>query len=192
MSFPVPEVKRFLIRYINLINSYVNKEVEHAEKHHIVPKCLGGNNKNENIIKLPPRAHFLAHYFLHKAYPKNYKLSLAFSMMIVCNPYQSRRFTSRMYELAKIQRSQALKGIPRPAHVKEKLRKPKINKENYKHPKSKEHKKNISNALKGKQHKIGICKYCKKESSIPNISRWHNEKCKYVPLVSQEHSHRIF
>lgn len=31
------------------------------EKHHIIPKSLGGTNKKDNLVKLTPKEHFLAH-----------------------------------------------------------------------------------------------------------------------------------
>lgn len=36
------------------------------ERHHIVPKCLGGSDELENIIKLSPEDHFFAHLLLAK------------------------------------------------------------------------------------------------------------------------------
>jgi len=174
-----PKVKRFLDRYLKLIEHFKLQKLEIFEKHHIIPKCMGGSNDLSNIIRLPPKAHFLAHYFLCKAYPDNRKLKHAFAMMIVNNPYQSRRFTGAMYEQAKKERSNALKGIPRPDWVKEKLRKPKPNKENYKNPKTKEHKSAISISLKGRIHKKDICKHCGLSASVFNISRWHNNNCKH-------------
>ena len=141
----------YLKRYKKLINHYVNSRVEgFVELHHIKPKCLGGTNDNKNIVPLPPKAHFIAHYLLWKAYPNEIKLSQAFGMMCVNNKSQHRRVSSRMYEQAKVARSSALKGVPRPEWVKEKLRVPKKNKENYKGSKSESHKKNMSKAQSGK------------------------------------------
>ena len=147
----------YLNRYEKLIEIYKTRIVEgYNEKHHILPKCLGGSDDPKNLVLLPSRAHFICHYLLYKAYPDNNKLALAFSMMSVNNPYQRR--SSRLYEKAKLVRSLALRNVPRPEWVKEKLRKPKLNKENYKKPKSEEHRKNISKALKGRsnhwQHKV--------------------------------------
>lgn len=146
---------RFLERYEKLIEFYkVNlPEESYCEKHHIIPQCLGGTNDIENLILLPARAHFIAHYFLHKAYPENNKLAHAFAMMCVNNPHQNRKTNSKIYEAAKIARSKALKGSTRPQWVKEKLRKPKKSKENYKGPKSEQHKLNISLGQKGKPKK---------------------------------------
>jgi hypothetical protein len=139
---------------------------------------MGGTNDPSNIVCLPPRAHFLAHYFLSKAYPKNRKLMHAFAMMFVVNPYQSRRMNSKLYEIAKAARSNALKGIPRPEWVKEKLRKPKPNKQNYLKPKSKQHSENISKALTGLPKPKIQCSHCKMMASPTNIKRWHNDNCK--------------
>lgn len=140
----------YLNRYNRFINFYKNNIFEgYNEKHHIIPKCMGGKDAQENLILLPARAHFICHYMLHKAYPDNTKLALAFSMMIVNNSHQNR--SSKLYERAKLARSLALKNKPRPEWVKEKLRKPKSNTENYKKPKSENHKKNIGIALKGRK-----------------------------------------
>lgn len=53
------------------------------ESHHIVPKCLGGTNKKENLILLTGREHFLVHWILVRIYPNNSKLAFAFWAM--CN-----------------------------------------------------------------------------------------------------------
>jgi len=136
-------------RYDKLISHYINNPTEgFVEKHHIIPKCMGGDDSKQNLVLLPTRAHFIAHYLLYKAYPENTSLAHAFAMMGVCNGHQHRK--SRLYEKSKFARSQALTGVPRPEWVKEKLRKPKANKDNYKKPKSKQHAENISKSLKNK------------------------------------------
>ena len=84
----------YLIRYNKLIAHYQsNMSVGFVEKHHIVPKCMGGTDDVTNLVLLPAKAHFIAHYLLHKSYPDNIKLSHAFSMMTVNNKYQNRKFT---------------------------------------------------------------------------------------------------
>lgn len=140
-------------RYLKLINYFqANPREGFNERHHIIPKCMNGTDDSTNLILLPPRVHFLCHYILYKAYPENRKLAHAFAMMGVNNPYQ-KRTTSKLYEKSKIARSSALKGIPRPEWVKEKLRKPKSNKSNYgKKPISQETRKKLSESQKGKKH----------------------------------------
>lgn len=139
----------FMNRYKKFIEFYQNNLPEgFVERHHIIPKCMGGSNDKSNLVLLPVRAHFIAHYLLHKAYPENASLAHSFAMMGVNNNHQKR--SSKLYEKSKVARSTALKGKPRPEWVKEKLRKPKTSTENYKKAKTKEHKEAISKALKGK------------------------------------------
>jgi hypothetical protein len=172
---------RYSIRYNKLISFYLKNQAENVfEKHHIIPKCMGGSDDQNNLVKLPPRAHFLAHYFLYKAFPNSYKLKHAFAMMIVNNPYQFREAPGKLYERARKARSEALKGSTRPEWVKEKLRKPKPDKTNYAGPKSTGHKAAIAAALKGKQKPRVQCHICGKLGSPSNISRWHNTNCKHA------------
>ncbi len=126
-------MNKYLTRYLKLIDHYQRNRSDNTftEKHHITPKCLGGTNEPTNILKLPARAHIICHYLLHKAYPSNRALAKAFAMMTVNNKGQDRKFSSRLYEQSKIARSNALRGVPRPEWVKEKLRKPKADKTRY-------------------------------------------------------------
>lgn len=41
-------------------------DVKFTEVHHIVPKCFGGDNSSENLIRLTYREHFIAHLILWK------------------------------------------------------------------------------------------------------------------------------
>ena len=173
--------KLYICRYNKLINHYKTVLVNgHHEKHHIIPKCMGGTDDVKNLILLPTRAHFIAHYLLYKAYPNNKKISHAFAMMGVCNKFQNRKMNSYLYEQSKIARSSALLGVPRPESVKVKMRKPKLNKENYKKPKSVEHSQKISEALKGIKKETISCPICKKKGSISNMKRWHFDNCRHV------------
>ena len=49
---------------------------EYVEKHHIIPKSMGGNNSNENIAILTAREHFVCHLLLTKMTTgnNNYKM----------------------------------------------------------------------------------------------------------------------
>jgi hypothetical protein len=51
------------------------------ESHHIIPKCLGGNNDKSNLILLTAREHFVAHQLLVKIYPNEHRLVFALRMM---------------------------------------------------------------------------------------------------------------
>ena len=69
------------------------------EKHHVIPKCMGGSNKKDNMVQLLAREHFIAHEFLIKIYPENYELICALNLM--CN-FDKYVMTSRKYEWVRI------------------------------------------------------------------------------------------
>ena len=57
------------------------KEI-YTEKHHIIPRCLGGNDETPNLTVLTAREHFLVHYILaEKLYPTHYGLYHALYIM---------------------------------------------------------------------------------------------------------------
>lgn len=77
---------------------------EYGEKHHIIPRCLGGDNSKQNIVKLTFREHFLCHWLLCKIYPDNSKIHHAFSSMIRVSAKNKERLTilsSRHFEIVK-------------------------------------------------------------------------------------------
>jgi hypothetical protein len=78
------------------------------EGHHIIPRCLGGtgksnNIKHDNIAILTAREHFLAHWLLHRIYPDNNKITHAFWQMCSWKRTYQYRITpnSRVYQEAK-------------------------------------------------------------------------------------------
>jgi hypothetical protein len=52
-----------------------------GEWHHILPKCLNGDDSNENLVKLSFREHYFCHYLLTKIYPDNSGLIFAYNVM---------------------------------------------------------------------------------------------------------------
>jgi hypothetical protein len=88
----------------------------YKEKHHIVPKCLGGTDDISNLVDLTAREHFIIHLLLCKIYPKNRKLSNAVWMMAnVKREYQDRYIpSSRLYEIARLEYSKNSSGEGNP------------------------------------------------------------------------------
>ena len=70
------------------------------ERHHILPKCLGGTNNKDNLILLTPREHFIAHWLLYKMYTgkAKAKMAYAFFKMSQNNPNQKRTITSKLFQ----------------------------------------------------------------------------------------------
>lgn len=49
----------------------------YTEKHHILPKCLGGGDWQVNLVRLTPEEHYLAHQLLVKMHPNDKNLACA-------------------------------------------------------------------------------------------------------------------
>src|SRR5574343_287080 len=74
----------------------------YTEKHHILPKSMGGSDSKTNLIQITSRKHFLAHYLLTKCVkqktPSWYSMVKAFNMMNSSSRTQQRYINSRLYE----------------------------------------------------------------------------------------------
>lgn len=117
-----------MTKYQNWYDSIILKRKENiingvSEKHHIIPKCLGGTDDIHNIVKVAPREHFILHLLLTKIHPSNTSICFAFAMMMVKSENHN-RYISKFYEARKLNY--------------------------YSKPRSIEHKKNIGKAHKGR------------------------------------------
>lgn len=73
--------------YENLIDRGKNRIIDfHTEEHHIVPRCMGGNDEESNLVDLTPEEHYIAHQLLVKIHPDNDSLIRAAQMMIPNRP----------------------------------------------------------------------------------------------------------
>jgi len=73
--------------YDNLIHRGKNRILEsYTERHHIIPRCLGGGDEIDNLVDLTPEEHYLAHQLLVKIYPNNHSLAKAAMMMTAQRP----------------------------------------------------------------------------------------------------------
>jgi hypothetical protein len=95
--------------YNSLIQNRINNEPEgYSEKHHIVPRCLGGSDDDDNLVRLTAKEHYMAHRLLCKIYDDNYKLKLALTMMNTSTTKQDRyKMTSRTFNTIREQISKA-------------------------------------------------------------------------------------
>jgi len=77
--------------YKKIYNSIIERGLNRTdltiyEKHHIVPRCLGGTDEPENLVKLTPEEHYVAHQLLVKIYPDNESIVFAAQMMVPNRP----------------------------------------------------------------------------------------------------------
>lgn len=103
----------YLAIYHNIIKNRISSPFDgYTERHHIVPKSLGGSDDPSNIVLLTAREHFLCHWLLVKIYKadtdKLFKMVKAFAMMCLSkNGLQDRKINSRTFEKYRLLLSQA-------------------------------------------------------------------------------------
>lgn len=112
----------YLKVYCNLIRKAENRipPEGYTEKHHIFPKSIFG--KNNRIVVLTAREHYIAHALLEKICIQRYglkdkrtiKMTYAHTSMVAVNGNNERYYNSYLYENAKIRRSENMKGIGNP------------------------------------------------------------------------------
>lgn len=92
----------------------------YSEKHHVIPKCLGGTDDKSNLVRLTAREHFICHLLLVKMVEgkAKYQMIKAAEMMTIRNKHQNRyQITSRLYEKLKRDAAEAMsiltKGKPK-------------------------------------------------------------------------------
>lgn len=89
--------------YFDIIAKAKNQEIfGYTEKHHIIPKSLGGNNKKANLIRLSARQHYICHLLLMKmviSKKHQFQMASAFQYMAkIRNNSTKQRYNSKLYE----------------------------------------------------------------------------------------------
>jgi hypothetical protein len=101
------------------------------EKHHSIPKSLGGSNKRDNIVLLTYREHFLAHWLLVKFTEGDDKKKMNYALnRLVCTGrfHINKIITGWQYEKAKLAQREAMvgnshaKGKPKSLEARENMR----------------------------------------------------------------------
>jgi hypothetical protein len=130
------------------------------ESHHIVPKCLGGNNDKTNLVLLTAREHYVAHKLLCEVHPDETKLHYAlWRMMNVQNLKHDRTYniSSKEYSRCKQIQSKLVQQLGKQntgkinvisEETRNKMKIAKLGK-----PRSNETKEKISNTLTGFKQK---------------------------------------
>lgn len=110
MFFSLPVIF-IIMNYQRIYNQIVeraqNRKLDgYKERHHVIPKCLGGSNDKSNLVDLTAKEHFLCHKLLCEIHPNNHKLLYALWLMAIGKQknkkYDAYKVTSREYERVKI------------------------------------------------------------------------------------------
>lgn len=101
--------------YNNIISNAKTRillESVYTEKHHIIPRSLGGSDDKNNKVVLTAKEHFICHLLLCKMTKGKAKASMCYAViqMTMINTRERYVPTSRIYEMLKKQISEATKG----------------------------------------------------------------------------------
>lgn len=170
----------------------------YKEKHHILPRCLGGKDIKKNLVKLTAREHFIVHMLLCKFTlgQARIKMLYAFNFMsVVRNKNRDYKINSKIAQKlrleffsnkpkhtseSKLKMSRSRLGMKLSKETRKKVGLAQIgNKKALGLKHSEETKNRIRNANKGNKHTLGmIC--INKNSKTIMIQK--NEKEKYLGM----------
>lgn len=91
------------------------------EKHHIIPKCMGGGESSDNFVLFTPREHVVAHKLLWKAFPDNYSLMWAYTRTVDAHKGKG-VLSSREVEKAKLAKAHYMSNREVSPETREKIR----------------------------------------------------------------------
>jgi len=97
------------MNYLKIYNNLIQKAQlriapnGYVEKHHILPKSLGGSDDLKNLVTLTAREHFLAHLLLAKHYG-----GTQWTAVVLFKTKKRTYLNSRLYEKAKTESRKAL------------------------------------------------------------------------------------
>jgi len=148
-------------------------EIGYTEKHHIIPKSLGGSDKKINLVNLTLKEHYIIHLLLVKIYPNVPELVYAAWMMSNRGKIKGAAYAYLRENYLKIRQERISAKIKEdPEYLKKIASKskgiPKKNKENYRGSKSKQTREKMS--ISALQRQKVSCDLCGKIVSIENLS----------------------
>jgi 5-methylcytosine-specific restriction endonuclease McrA len=146
-----------------------------TEKHHVIPRSLGGSEAKSNLVVLTAREHFLCHWLLVKMTQGKAKRSMshALRMMLAKNKRIDGRYIpkSKLYELIKKAANKASKGRPCTPETRQKIRQGNLNRP----PITEATRKKLSEAAKRRR---GLSEEGKRRISEANKKRVVTEEMK--------------
>jgi hypothetical protein len=96
--------------YFNIINSARSTPLQgYTEKHHIIPRALGGLNVKDNIVSLSAREHYICHLLLTKFVKDEFCNKMINALWFLSNK-NTVKVNSRLYSKLKQDLSSLRKG----------------------------------------------------------------------------------
>lgn len=162
--------------YYSIVNRAKSRPLHegYTEKHHIIPKSLGGDNSSNNIAVLTAREHFICHVLLTKITEGDDKRKMAYAVrrIMSANKHQDRNFNSRKYKNLREKINKVSCGRK---HSNEDKRK--ISEALTGRTFTEDHKHNLSMAKKGKSKPDHIAANLRTLRKGKKNSQEHRDKC---------------
>lgn len=97
--------KKYYTKYQQIVKHYKDLDLNklndlYTESHHILPKCMGGSDTEDNLVRVPARVHFLLHWMLYRIY-RTSEMACAWNMMCSISPDHTNRYTSKSFEYSR-------------------------------------------------------------------------------------------
>jgi len=198
--------------YFDIIKKAQSRTLEKPyDRHHIIPKSLGGDNHPSNIVKLTHREHFVCHRLLIHMVENSLRYKMAFAAWQQSRSFKFKgKVTSRTFAILRSDLSKYYTGQKRKPfseQAKSNMRagaagrkKPKMTEEWLEsiHRGVKKREKLIGekNPFYGKTHSNEFklkkaehnrnrpkvhCTHCDKFFDVGMANRWHLDNCKFKP-----------
>ena len=116
---------KYTVWYYSIITNAKNRTKDsYTEKHHIVPRSMGGDNSLDNLVALTAREHFICHLLLTKMTEgeNRYKMLSAVTRFQQSSHYQIRKLNSWEYKKLRECAIQARTGIKHTNEAKQKIK----------------------------------------------------------------------
>ena len=152
------------------------------EKHHIIPRSMGGTNDDHNIVKLSAREHFVCHRLLPKFTKDKARTKMLYAIWKMCHSTKARKesfkLTARTYSTIK----EAMKNSRTSEDFTPEWR-AKISASRTGQPtwnkgirRTEEEKAKMREGHSKREHIE--CSHCGRTIDKPNFTRYHGDKCK--------------
>lgn len=97
-------MSKYIIWYNNLVNKCKNRVLpleSYTEKHHIIPRSLGGDDTADNLVRMLPREHFIAHLLLAKIHKGQSGMKMVHALRRMLTGHRNDRYVpnSRVYQV---------------------------------------------------------------------------------------------
>jgi hypothetical protein len=168
--------------YNILVRRGQNRILEgYSEKHHIVPRCLGGTDEATNLVSLTPEEHYLCHLLLVKIHPNNIRLVKAAMFMVSSNNNVKRN--NKAYGWLKRQYAEYMSGPNNPSTLNGPWNKG-ITGYNVKVNFSEEFKKQTSDRMKTKNPCAGVKPWNHPRATDYSKSVWKQAELLYTVWIT--------